>query len=79
VSQETVQLVIDSVHEVLQEEGLEAVPLTGDSNVLEDTGLDSLALALVVVKLEEKTGQDPFANGFINFQTVGQLAALYKD
>jgi hypothetical protein len=31
------------------------------------------------VKMEERTGQDPFAEGFVNFQTVGELADLYKD
>jgi acyl carrier protein len=79
VSQATLQLVIDSVREVLQEEGIEPGELTADTKVLEDTGLDSLALALVVVKMEERTGQDPFAEGFVNFQTVGELADLYKD
>ncbi len=79
MSQATLQLVIDSVREVLQEEGIEPGELTADTKVLEDTGLDSLALALVVVKMEERTGQDPFAEGFVNFQTVGELADLYKD
>jgi acyl carrier protein len=64
---------------VLEEEGLEAGELAAQTRVLDDTGLDSLALALVVVKLEERTGQDPFGEGFVNFRTIGELAALYKD
>jgi len=34
-----------------------------------------MGLAIVVVRLEEVTGQDPFAEGFINFSTVDELAA----
>jgi len=40
--------------------------------------VDSLDLATVVVQLEEMTGQDPFRDGFIEFRTVGELAALYS-
>ena len=40
--------------------------------------IDSLDLATVVVQLEEMTGQDPFQDGFIEFRTVGELAALYS-
>ncbi len=40
--------------------------------------IDSLDLALLVVELEEFTGFDPFATGFVNFRTVGELAQLYQ-
>ena len=40
--------------------------------------LDSLDLALLVVEMEEATGFDPFASGFVNFRTVGELAQLYQ-
>jgi len=55
-------------------------------NLREDTQLlggmlpiDSLDLAGLVVNLTEATGKDPFANGFIVFRTIGELARLYAD
>ena len=60
------------------EEDIELCTLSSDVNILADTGLDSLGLASVVVKLEEKTGKDPFADVFVNFSTVGELAQLYE-
>ncbi len=42
-----------------------------------DLPIDSLDLATVVVELEAATGLDPFKDGFIEFQTVGELARLY--
>jgi len=75
----TVDLVIKSIEEVLEENQQESGDITSSSNLLKDTGLDSLGLALVVVKLEEQTGKDPFANGFRNFHTVAELAALYDE
>ena len=50
-----------------------------DSRVLGELPLDSLALAVIVVELEERTGKDPFKGGFIRFNTVGELAALYDN
>ena len=40
-------------------------------------GMDSLDLAVLVRELEETTGFDPFADGFIEFRTAGELAKLY--
>jgi acyl carrier protein len=40
-------------------------------------GMDSLDLAVLVRELEEATGHDPFAEGFIEFRTAGELAKLY--
>lgn len=70
-------LVIATINEVLAENGHEAVKLARDTNILRDTPLDSMGLAIVVVRLEEKTSKDPFATGFISFRTVGELASLY--
>lgn len=44
-----------------------------------DLAIDSLDLAVVVVNLTEITGKDPFAGGFIEFRTLGELAKLYSD
>jgi acyl carrier protein len=39
--------------------------------------IDSLDLATLVRELEEASGFDPFADGFIEFRTAGELAKLY--
>ena len=70
-------LVVATINEVLAETGHPSQSLTDDTVILADTPLDSMGLALVVVRLEEVTGIDPFEDGFINFRTVGELAALY--
>ena len=43
----------------------------------DDSPLDSLDLATLIVTLEEETGLDPFRDGFVEFRTIGELAALY--
>jgi acyl carrier protein len=70
-------LVVDTINEVLGEQGHAPAELAPNINILHDTALDSMGLAIVVLKLEEKTGKDPFVGGFVNFHTVGELAALY--
>lgn len=40
--------------------------------------IDSLDLATLVVALEEKTGLQPFREGFVLFHTAGELAALFE-
>jgi hypothetical protein len=52
----------------------EKTALLGDS-----LPLDSLELAVVVLEMGKITGKDPFASGFIEFQTLGELARLYAD
>jgi acyl carrier protein len=39
--------------------------------------IGSLDLATLVRELEEASGLDPFADGFIEFRTAGELAKLY--
>lgn len=53
--------------------------LSNDLGLLE-TGLDSLCLAIVVVRLEDRFGLDPFsADEEINFPvTVGDFSCLYE-
>jgi len=79
MSEQTVQMVIDAIDEVIKQNDLGEVSLKPETVILGDTPLDSLALAEVVVRLETKTGKDPFNEGFVNFRTVGELAALYDD
>lgn len=77
VCSDSTALVVATINDVLAEAGHPAQLLSFDTNILADTPLDSMGLAVVVVRLEEATGKDPFAGGFSNFRTVGELAALY--
>ena len=72
------ELVIDSIREVMLENERVQGELKPETKILAETSLDSLDLAIVVVKMEMKTGKDPFKNGFILFTTVQELAALYE-
>jgi len=51
--------VISEVQQIAGENGKTLPPLTDDL-VLLDSGLDSLAIAILVARLEEKLGLDPF-------------------
>lgn len=57
-----------------------SVPTLSDTTLLLGGPLpiDSLELALLVTELEERTGKDPFAGGFREFRTIGELVALYE-
>lgn len=71
-------LIAELVQRILSERGQAAVAITTDTKLLGgDLEIDSLDLAALVVELETHLGKDPFSGGFIEFQTVGELAALY--
>jgi acyl carrier protein len=53
-------LVADLIGELLEEEGLPLPELAAET-VLLDTGLDSLGFAVLVTRLEESLGYDPFS------------------
>ncbi|AWB07416.1 hypothetical protein A6A40_20495 (plasmid) [Azospirillum humicireducens] len=71
-------LIAEELGRIAADKGEVLPPLTADSRFL-DGGLpiDSLDLATLLVVLEQRTGQDPFRDGFRQFTTVGELAALY--
>jgi len=71
-------LIIHLIEEVIKEHAYPQTPLTSHTHILTETPLDSLDLAIIVVKLEEKTGKDPFKSGFIPFATIEELAKLYE-
>ncbi|NJN63394.1 MAG: acyl carrier protein [Acidobacteria bacterium] len=77
---EVLSAIEHEIHIVLEQSGRDKVPVLPTSRVLGgDLGLDSLDLAQVVVALQERFQKDPFADGFINFTTVDELAALYAE
>lgn len=66
------------VSEALAAKGFPSEQLTEQTLLLGgNLSIDSLDLAAIVVGLSELTQKDPFADGFIEFRTVGELAKLY--
>lgn len=77
-AQEVQTAIQEIVDEVLRQKGLPRRPLSIEAELLDgQLGLDSLDLAVIVTRLEEFTGRDPFKEGFRSFRTVGDLAVLY--
>ncbi len=71
--------VLNMFREVANEQSKAAMPL--DENVpLLESGLDSLCFAIIVARLEEKLGYDPFsANDNIEYPvTVGDMVRCYE-
>ncbi|MDX1484695.1 MAG: phosphopantetheine-binding protein [Alphaproteobacteria bacterium] len=67
-----------SIDRILRDKGSEPAAVDADTPLIGgDIAIDSLDLATIVVELETETGKDPFAAGFVNFATVGELADLY--
>ncbi|HYM74390.1 MAG TPA: acyl carrier protein [Candidatus Dormibacteraeota bacterium] len=68
------------VNEMRANKGLGRIAVTESTSLLDDhTGIDSLDLAALVVELQIECDLDPFQDGFINFNTAGELAALFAD
>lgn len=71
-------LTIQCVSEILRQNKNKEMVLKPDTNILHETSLDSIDLLEVIVLLEKKTGKTPFRKGMIPFQTIQELANLYK-
>lgn len=73
----TIQGTLDRL---LEDKGMPKVAVAPDTALLEGgVPIDSLDLAQLVLELQEKTGRDPFAAGFIEFRTVGELTQLFAE
>ncbi len=72
--------VIAQIEAVGRERQLE-LPSLSDDLLLMDSGLDSLCMAILVARLEDELGVDPFTtNEDAPYpQTVGELVAFYED
>jgi acyl carrier protein len=70
--------IISEIRAVAAEQNKSLEQLTDDLALL-DSGLDSLCFAILVSRLEEVTGRDPFYSdrGLHSPRTVGELIALY--
>jgi aryl carrier-like protein len=67
------------LHQVAEEHGRKLEPLTDDLKLLE-SGLDSLSFAIVVMRLADSLGVDPFNSGrAIEFPvTFGDFVRMYE-
>lgn len=76
--QEVLSEIARIVTRTLDDKGLDAPAITADTELLGgEVPIDSLDLATLVAELEGVVGHDPFAQGFIDFKTAGELARLY--
>lgn len=72
-------LVLQEIRTVAAEQEKTLPPLS-DELVLLESGLDSLCFAILVSRLEDATGRDPFASARASEfpQTIGELIAFYE-
>ena len=74
-------LIEETYMEVLESSGLKlAVPALRDDTVLLASGLDSLGFAILVARLEEALGYDPFIElgQAVYPTTYGEFVAIYE-
>ncbi|HTV80536.1 MAG TPA: hypothetical protein VMF03_19955 [Steroidobacteraceae bacterium] len=75
----SVRVTVQSMFElVAKEQKRQLLPLTDDMLLL-NSGLDSLSLALIVARLEDSVGFDPFATIERFPVTFGDFVKLYEN
>jgi acyl carrier protein len=74
------ETILAEFENVAREQGKAIVPLT-DNTMLLESGLDSLCFAIIVARLEDTLGIDPFQTASDqNFPvTIGAFVRLYAD
>jgi len=72
--------IISEIEQIAEEQDIRLSPLTDDL-VLVESGLDSLAIAILVTRLEETLELDPFtaADDFPSIVTLGDFVRLYEE
>jgi acyl carrier protein len=72
--------VIEEIEQIAEQHKKSLVPLTDDA-ILLNTGLDSLCFAVLVARLEDRLGIDPFsASDDIAFPvTLGDFVRVYEN
>jgi hypothetical protein len=72
-------IITEQMAQVAREHGKVLAPLSEDL-ALAESGLDSLGFAIVVARLEDKLGYDPFTTtGDISFPvTFGEFVKVYE-
>ena len=76
----TKSIVIDAIRQIAKEQHVTLPELTDDLS-LHETGFDSLAFAILVARLEDETGIDPFtiAEDAAFPATVGDFVRAYEN
>jgi hypothetical protein len=72
--------ILSLMHEIASENDVELNPDIGSETVLLQSGLDSLGFAILIARLEEELGYDPFTmmDEPVYPQTFGQLVEIYQ-
>ena len=72
--------IMAAIKRIAKEQKISLPPLEDDLS-LNDTGLDFLAFAILVARLEDDLGIDPFTNSenAMALLTVGDLVRAYKN
>ena len=72
-------MIISEFEQVAREQSKMLRPLTDDLELL-DSGLDSLCFAILVARLEDKLGYDPFTlSDDVEFPvTLGEFVGVYE-
>ena len=72
--------VISEIEQIAEQHQKTLTPLTDDS-ILMNTGLDSLCFAVLVARLEDRLGVDPFSTSDdISFPvTLGDFVRVYEN
>jgi acyl carrier protein len=72
--------ILDEIRTVAASHRIALAPLTDDL-FLYDSGLDSLCFAILVARLEDITGRDPFGEAQDGQfpRTIGEFVALYEE
>ena len=69
--------ILDEIRAVASEQGKTLPPLNDDLPLLE-SGLDSLCFAILVSRLEDFTGVDPFSAPYLQGSTIDFLEGLQE-
>ncbi len=72
--------IITAITETADMRGTNIIDLLVDETVLLESGLDSLGFAILVARLEEELGYDPFVlmDEPVYPRTLGEFVAIYQ-
>jgi len=73
-------MILQLIKEVAENIDCSLVEEIDDDTVLLESGLDSLGFAILVARLEEELGRDPFTetDNVIYPRTLGEFVAIYE-
>lgn len=70
--------IVNEIEMLRARRGATTGPVSAESKLYDDLGLDSLELAELSAMLEQEFGRDPFSEGIVP-ETVGELISFYGD